>query len=332
MALCYCEIPAKEEIDSLNWQLKSAIQRLCAALPAGQEAAYYWLQRQFGALRHPADPTQMWEATVEIVTELRGIGFEIRGARVLEVGTGRRIDMPLGLYLCGAGPIVTVDLHPYLKAELLMQSVAALRRDRDRIRQIFLPAVPASELDPKLDRLAQIRDAAELMREARIDYRAPADAAQTGLPAASIDLQISYTVFEHIPRPVLAAILNEGSRVLSPDGVACHHIDPSDHFSHDDKSISAINFLRFNDIEWAHRADNQFAYHNRMRVTDFEALYRECHQEILAWDNHIDSRSLQALNAAFPLAPHFQMIPAEILATTIVRAISRPARPRDYPQ
>ncbi len=266
----------------------------------------------------------MWEATVEIVNELRGLGFEIRGARVLEVGTGHRIDMPVGLYLCGAGPIITIDLHPYLKPELLMQSVDAIRQDRDRYRKIFLGAVPAAELDPRLDRLVQIRDAKELMREARIDYRAPADAAHTGLPANSIDLQISYTVFEHIPRPVLAAILTEGSRVLSRQGVACHHIDPSDHFSHDDKSINAVNFLRFNELEWLTRAGNQFAYHNRLRVSDFEGLYRECHHQILAWDTHIDPRSLRELNPEFPLSEQFRNVPRDVLATTVVRAISRP--------
>ena len=65
-------------------------------------------------------------------------------------------------------------------------------------------------------------------------------------------------MFEHIPSPVLKAILNEANRVLAPNGVALHHIDPSDHFSHDDAAISPINFLRFSEAQWERLTGNQF--------------------------------------------------------------------------
>ena len=38
--------------------------------------------------------------------------------------------------------------------------------------------------------------------------------------------------------------------MLSPQGLALYYIDLSDHFSHDDHSISAINFLQFSDEQW----------------------------------------------------------------------------------
>jgi hypothetical protein len=144
------------------------------------------------------------------------------------------------------------------------------------------------------------------------------------LPAGSIDLQTSYTVFEHIPRPVLASILRESSRLLANGGVTCHHIDPSDHFSHEDSTISAIHFLRFSETEWERYAGNQFAYHNRMRVHQYRQLYEDCGHSLLQWKEVVDPRSLAEIRSGFPLHAEFQSLAPEILSTTVVRAISRP--------
>ena len=65
-----------------------------------------------------------------------------------------------------------------------------------------------------------------------------------------MDYHISTTVFEHIPRADIARILKEAKRILKKGGVAIHFIDLSDHFQHQDKSITRINFLRYSDEEW----------------------------------------------------------------------------------
>ena len=51
---------------------------------------------------------------------LRGVGFDIEGAAVMEVGTGWRVDMPIGLYLCGARRMITCDLNRYLVKPLTL--------------------------------------------------------------------------------------------------------------------------------------------------------------------------------------------------------------------
>ena len=83
---------------------------------------------------------------------------------------------------------------------------------------------------------------------------------------------ISYTVFEHIPAPILSDILSEAQRVLRPSGLAIHLIDYSDHFAHSDASISAINFLQYDDAAWSRLADNPYMYMNRLRADDYPAL------------------------------------------------------------
>ena len=309
----------------MNWKLKAAIQRSCAALPAGQEAVYYSLQRIFGSLRRPVNPIPMWEEAVSIVSDLQAAGFDIHGARVMEIGTGRRLDMPIGLFLCGAASILTVDLHRYLKPDLALQSLRTLAEHREKLRALFLRVTGAAELDERMESLIRAATFQEFLAAARIEYRSPADAAHMDLPDGGIDLQTSYTVFEHIPGPVLAAILREANRLLSKGGVACHHIDPSDHFSHEDPAISAIHFLRYSEAEWDRYAGNQFAYHNRLRTHQYRRIYEECGHEILQWKEIVDSRSLAEIRGGFPLHEEFRPLAPEILSTVVVRAISRPS-------
>jgi SAM-dependent methyltransferase len=309
----------------LKWKLKSALQRACAALPVKQEAAYYFLQRAFGRpLRY--SPLPNMEEAGAIMAQLAACGLSVRGARVMETGTGRRVDMPLAFYLCGARSVCTYDLHRYLKPELVRYSVAELLRQRERVKAIFRNVVDPGEMDARFDALAEARDASAILETARIDYRAPADASRTGLPDGSVDVHFSYTVLEHIPADVLTAILHEAGRVLAPGGLACHHIDPSDHFSHDDASISKINFLRFTESQWQRYGGNQFAYHNRLRSVDYMEIYKACGHEIVDCVRWTDERSLRELRSGFPLAPEFQAMPPEMLCTVGLRIVSRPKR------
>jgi SAM-dependent methyltransferase len=309
----------------VNWKVKAAIQRACATLPVGGEAIYYSLQRTFGLLRDPARPLAMQRAGALIAGELRDHAFEIRGKRVMEVGTGWRVDLPIALFLCGAKSIVTYDIHRHLKPRLVTSAIATLWRNRERVADILAPFADRDELADRLKRLARAADIRDVFGIAGIEYRAPADATRSGLPAGSIDLHLSYTVLQHIPYAVLIDLLREAGRVLAPGGLACHHIDLSDQFARADASISRAHFLRYSDAEWAPYGANQFAYHNRLRAADYERLYREAGHEIVGWVTRVDERSLREIAGGFPLAEPFRGLAPAMLATDTIRAISRPA-------
>src|SRR5437773_12426393 len=102
----------------MNWKMKAAAQRLCAALPRYQEPVYYALQRTLGNVLYKPDPLWMLSESARLVGLLKDSGVTTEGARILEVGTGRRLDMPIGFYLAGAASTVTFDLHRYLKPQL----------------------------------------------------------------------------------------------------------------------------------------------------------------------------------------------------------------------
>jgi hypothetical protein len=89
----------------MTWKQKALIQRACASLPLGNEALYYFLQRKFGSLRHDPDPLPNLREAAGIAADLAGQNAPVEGLRVMEVGTGRRLDMPLAFYLLGAASV-----------------------------------------------------------------------------------------------------------------------------------------------------------------------------------------------------------------------------------
>ncbi|MGR3302935.1 MAG: methyltransferase domain-containing protein [Candidatus Scalindua sp.] len=138
-----------------------------------------------------------------------------------------------------------------------------------------------------------------------VEYKAPADASNIDLPSKSIDFHVSNTVFEHIQPDVLGNILLEGKRLLKDNGLFIHFIDHSDHFSHSDTSISAINFLKYNESKWNRYAGNRYAYHNRLRIDDFLHLINKVGFTILSTNTKIDERSLEALRKGYSLDERF---------------------------
>src|SRR5437588_135104 len=121
----------------MNWESKARIQRACAKLPLIQEPAYYLLQATFGNLHRLTDPFPMLEACAELAGILERTGRPVAGSRVMEVGTGRTVNMPLGFFLCGSASVVTFDLHRYLKPSLVMASVRIISENKERVFRIF---------------------------------------------------------------------------------------------------------------------------------------------------------------------------------------------------
>jgi hypothetical protein len=308
----------------MNWQLKSVIQRICGALPFGSDGVYYGLQRRYGSLRNPPPPEEMLRAAVDMASWLREAGMSIRDMKCFEVGTGRRVDLPFGFYLLGAAGTYTCDLNRYLKSELIEASLDWMRNNRQTVEKLFLSGSDDPEdTRRRMGLLLSAPTAIEAMRIANIEYHSPGDAARTNLSPGSIQLHYSYTVNEHIPANVLEAIYREAQRLLGPTGIALHHIDPSDHFAHDDESISSINFLRFTPEEWERHGSNRFGYHNRLRAHEHAELFERSGFEIMRQKTFLDERAMKQLENDFPLASEFKIHTPEQVCGAVIRLMGR---------
>jgi methyltransferase family protein len=307
----------------MNWMFKALVQNSVALLPdPWSHRVYYAMQRRFGGLKAVSAVDKIKQG-VELAALLREIGRDVHGASFLEVGTGRRLNLPLSLWLLGAERVVTIDLNPYLKEELVREDVAQIRAQRDAIVNLF----GAQLCLDRLDRVAALADDFRLdalLDTCSIRYIAPGDAASTGLAAGSIDFHVSYEVLEHIPEPVLQSILEEGSRVVAKDGLFLHKVDFSDHFSHSDMSISKINFLRYSERAFAALAGNRYMYMNRLRVDDFLRLYERSGHRVLKLVAQVDAETASLLEkGALEISDRFKSKSVETLSTMNAWIVSR---------
>jgi hypothetical protein len=86
----------------------------------------------------------------------------------------------------------------------------------------------------------------------------------------------------------------------------CHLIDNSDHWEHTDKSLSRVDFLRYDrEILWRVANLSQQHYQNRLRHSDYARLFQDHGFEILMADGEADPASLRDLEV-LPLAPAFR--------------------------
>lgn len=303
----------------MHWKLKAAIQNGVSLLPSSASyAAYYWIQKRFGGLKS-LNPTSRLKAGVEAWRLILQQGYDPTGKVFLEVGTGRVPLVPMAYWLMGAEKTITIDSNPYMKLELIVDSLNRIKNNPEEILDLFGFLIDRKRFDKLLKFCNNSQPtAAEFLDLCQIDYIAPGDAANTSFPNSSIDFHTSYTVFEHIPQEVLKKILEEGNRIIKDNGLFVHRIDYSDHFSHSDKSISAINFLQYSDVEWRRYAGNRYMYMNRLRHDDFINLFEYVGHHIVESQSYLLEESLQELvkNGDFPLDQKFSSKPEEILAIT----------------
>lgn len=309
----------------MNWRIKATIQNAVSRLPpAVSYAAYYWLQRHAGGLRR-VNPMEHFAAAAELCARIHRAGRDPADGVFLEIGTGRRVNMPLAFWLLGARKTVTVDLNPYLREELVREDVAYLCEhpeetgralgaglDRERFRGLRMLAKTRWRLE-------------DLLRFCGVEYQAPCDARRLPYAEGVVDFHVSYNVFEHIPPEVLREIVREGSRVAGHGGLFVHRVDYSDHFAHSDPAITPLNFLRFDARRWERIAGNRYMYMNRLRSDDLAALLEGLGHRLLLHEPTVDAALLPLIRQGLPLDGAFREKSETVLATTSSWVVSAPA-------
>jgi SAM-dependent methyltransferase len=257
-----------------------------------------------------------------MVGHLRAARLPLEGARLLEMGTGWYPTFPLCLYLAGAARVITVDLNRYLKADMTAQLA-------DRLA-IHVPLIARESGRIEAEVAAEQRAlAAAFARGAslavatggRVVYQAPGDAADTGLPDASIDLVFSNSVLEHVPGEVIEACLAEAMRILRPGGIVFHSVNCGDHYAYVDRTIHQLHYLKYSDAEWA-RWNNAFLFQNRLRASDFTDMAKRAGFAIEIDTSRPKPERLKQLDS-IKVHPGFARYSREQLAITSIDFVGR---------
>jgi len=155
----------------------------------------------------------------------------------------------------------------------------------------------------------------------RLEYHVPFD--QQKLEDNSVDIVCSRAVLEHISKELLIQLFTKFHRILKADGVMCHIIDNSDHWEHKDKSISRINFLKYEDLFWQFTCWNSQNYQNRLRHHEYVELFNNLNYTVIEEKSDVDSQSLKDL-IGFPLALKFRGMPEDSLAAMTSYFVLKP--------
>jgi SAM-dependent methyltransferase len=221
----------------------------------------------------------------------------ISQATFYEFGAGWDMIIPLGFYALGVDRQILVDIRRLLRRELLNDTVEKYQRLSFGEKIVRKPGYYMN---------GDQGDSYSVLKERYgIEYKAPCDARETGLPTASIDCITSTDTLEHIPLPSLRAILKECHRLLRDDGVMSFQIDYQDHYSYFDSRISVYNFLQYSDRAWAFFSP-PLQYQNRLRHRDYLGLLDEAGFDILEERRQDGTESDSRIIERLPLDQRFK--------------------------
>lgn len=263
----------------------------------------------------PAYPVSVDEWTLEQgikqIKILRSLGYEIRGKRVMEIGTGWQPIIPLLLSLSGAERIFLIDIQKLLDARAFFSTVNGLVPHLTKISERL--RVKRHDLE-KASNIQAGKPLSYYLEYFNMEYRAPCDILTAYLPHKSIDLIISRSVLEHIRPHLLRRLFVAFSPLLKNDGRMFHIVDNSDHWEHGDKRISRLNFLKFGERLFSLICSfNRLDYQNRLRHFEYIAMLKASGFQIDFSKSPIDKKALNDLNH-LNLSPRFRGIPKEELA------------------
>ena len=288
----------------MNWRIKGVIQKALSGLPGGL-ALNDALQRTVGGLRNFDQnvATKVTNDWLVFVQHLHELGRSPAGLRFMEIGTGWYPTLPVCWHLAGASQVITFDLQRHLNQRLTERMLRVLGAQLPAISQAAGFDVSATYDQLQADQLP-------------IDYRAPADATVSQLPANSVDVVFSNSVLEHVPRPVIAAMMRESYRILRPGGLSLHSVNCGDHYAYFDRQITFINYLTIAEKDWQFW-NNDLQYQNRMRPQDFIELSEQAGLTTVL-TKYQPRPALLAQLAALKIAPEFQNYSPEQLCCTSV--------------
>lgn len=300
-----------------KWIFHSVAQNIINLFPKSLSIKIYSIvQKKFGRGSN-IDYIFKLKRSLQLFSYIKKNKFNYK--TVLELGTGRTITTLIGLKILGVKKIFTIDLNPYLSEHLTKKIIYQIVDNKDKLFFLFKDYLPKNEFIEKINLLSKIKDYPInlILKELNINYYSEQDAKKLELiKSKTVDVYFSDQVLEHIPLQSLKDILDEGKRVLSQRGALISTIGLHDHFYAIDKTISKINFLKFNKLSWHILAGNKFMYHNRLRSSDFIKLFMDNGFKIIDKEEEIDQKSLSQLKDGFKLNKNYKKYSKEDLSVT----------------
>ncbi len=259
----------------MRWYTKALLQKVLSLAPN----SHLWNTKVKSLLGiHPDINRGLSQKLDQIVTHLANYReaaphADLSQLSVFELGTGVFPIIPISLWLAGVKSVRSVDIVCLTDNKSIAKTVEAFATDltlRDSFSGIFS--------EERVEGLLGIHAAIENGSDARAELRAiglefmKGDLVLSPELLSGIGMMVSNNVLEHIPENLIGDILETASAQMSSIAVMSHYIDLSDHYSHTDRDIGSLHFLRFSDRMWS-LINNKLSYQNRLRATEYREYF-----------------------------------------------------------
>jgi len=131
-----------------------------------------------------------------------------------------------------------------------------------------------------VDKKPYVENINDIINFFNIQYLAPCDIEEIENKKMLFDACISSTTLEHLSSTQLRDTFLRLKKIIKKDGIISSLIDYSDHYSHTDKNIGSLNFLKFNKNEWE-KFNTPYFYQNRFRHQDYRNFFLKHNFEII---------------------------------------------------
>lgn len=290
----------------MNWKVRFLRNALFGILPVILQDRLRSMRQQDNGIHPLTVKNGLAQASLLIQS-----GCSLAGKSLLEIGTGWQPIIPILFYLAGCR-VTTIDSQRLMREGAVEATAHGLIELGESIAEGL--GLEVEEVERKLT------------GHIDIEYLAPHDLLNSDLPTGSFDIVTSHAVLEHVPKDVIADMLPEIMRVLRPDGFMCHIIDNSDHWEHQDKSLSRLNFLTLNDAVFSMLcAMNPLDYQNRLRHFQYRDMFTLAGFNVIKEIANPHSKAMEELKH-LKLSGTFKNMPPEDLAVLTSYFVLAPTR------
>ncbi|MCU0328574.1 MAG: hypothetical protein MUE53_06245 [Chitinophagales bacterium] len=261
-----------------KWYLKAIVQKFISFLPFSQEFNYFFQRfiTQGITLRDYYFYDRLLHAKNHIASFKKHAKVDIL-SKVVELGSGWHPIIPISFFLIGSEQIITFDIHNLITKKTLAKTIGKFLESYEKgILNDYLEVLPEKiALLKKIILNYDTQSFEEILESIHIVYLVQETGIIEEIKENSIDLIVSNNTLEHISEEELKNLFLQFSLWLKHEkGVMSHFIDMTDHFSHFDTSISALNFLKYSPNQWAW-IDNSIQPQNRLRLDDYISIFQD---------------------------------------------------------
>ena len=231
----------------INWKLKALLYKVFETFKLNK--TLYFIQRHITG-RAKIQFTKLdphWERHANSIQEKNCNS-------ILEVGAGKSLEQNIffSYYFENSKFQKVIDINNMINFELCNEA-------SHRIAKLL-----------NKDFKGQIKNNQDLINNYNINYEAPCKLED--IKEERFDICTSTASLEHFSREDLNLFLKQIKIVLKKNGFVSSVIDYSDHYSHTDKNISPLNFLKYSEKNWK-KYNNNYLYQNRLRHNDYKILF-----------------------------------------------------------